>query len=283
MTDGSAFGVTLRGIPLSELGPPIPGSRELSWHATPERVPGPSSGWIGRDGVDVVVGWGGWADYRVSPEGKVVARFDAVTDTEAALAFVVSVLPLTLPLFEFEPLHGSAVAAGPDAIIFPGASRAGKSTVAAALDQRGLGFITDDACSFDRTGRLWPGPAMLNSRSDDLPHPIVGEYNGKLIRSPLTSATGSFGVQAVLVLDPHEGASLEVVPTGPSEAFAKILGHARVAWFMKEQRRATQLEVVSRLAGRPTGVLRFDPLRHRVPDTADAILSWVSESISVKP
>jgi hypothetical protein len=121
---------------------------------------------------------------------------------------------------------------------------------------------------------------MLNSRSDDLPHPIVGEYNGKLIRSPLTSATGSFGVRAVLILDPHEGASLEVIPTGTSEAFTKILGHARVAWFMEEQRRATQLEVISRLAGRPTGVLRFDPIRHRVLDTADMILAWAMESVS---
>jgi hypothetical protein len=119
---------------------------------------------------------------------------------------------------------------------------------------------------------------MINPRSDDLPHPVVGEYNGKWIRSPLTSTTGSFGVHAVVVLDPTEGASLELIPTGGSEAFTKILGHARAAWFLEEARRATQLEVVSRLAGRPTGVLRFDPIRHPVPDTANAILTWAMES-----
>jgi hypothetical protein len=150
------------------------------------------------------------------------------------------------------------------------------------LDQRGFGFITDDACAFDRSGRLWPGPVMLNSRSDDLPHPIIGEYNGKLVRSPLTSTSGAFGVRAVVALAPAAGASLELIPTGTSDAFTTILGHARAASFLEEERRATQLEVVSRLATQRTGVLRFDPTRHRVSDTADMILAWIMDSVSAE-
>jgi hypothetical protein len=280
MTDGSAFGITIRGIPLEALRPAIPGATELVWTANRASVPGPPSGWIEKDGGDVVVGWGGWASYRVSPDGRVTTRVDGVTDVEAAVAFVASVLPLALPLFEFEPLHGSAVAAGTDAIVLLGMSGAGKSTLAALLDQRGFGFITDDASTFDRMGRLWPGPPMINPRSDDLPQPIVGEYNGKLIRSPLTPTTGSFGVRAVVVLDPAEGANLELLPTEGGEAFTRILSHARAAWFLEEERRSLQLEVIAGLAGRPTGVLRFDSTRCAPHDTADAILAWATEPVS---
>jgi hypothetical protein len=281
MTDGSAFGLTIRGIPIDVLSPPIPRARELTWLASHGAVPGHPKGWVRQDGQDVIVGWGGWADYRVSPDGSVVARVDGVAETEAGLAFVVSVLPLALPVFGLEPLHGSAVSTGAGAILMLGRSGAGKSTLAAVLDERGLGFVADDACAFDRSGRLWSGPAMLNPRSDDLPHPIVGEYNGKLVRCPLTTTTGSFDVQAIVVLDSAVGASLELVRTGRSEAFTRILGHARVPWFLEEERRSTQLQVVSRLAARPTSVLRFDPTRHDATHTADLILAWATESASM--
>ena len=49
-------------------------------------------------------------------------------------------------------LHASAVAVGSGVVIFCGPSRAGKSTLAAALVRQGYPFITDDVChvGFDR-------------------------------------------------------------------------------------------------------------------------------------
>ena len=274
MNDGSVFGLTIRGLPIDALHPAIPGSQELAWTCSRAPVPGPSAGWIEQDGSDVVVGWGGWADYRLTPSGEVSVRSDAVAADEAALAFVVSVLPLALPLFEREPLHASAVVRDGHAIVMLGASGAGKSTLSAILDERGLGFVADDACAFDSAGRLWPGPPLLNPRSDDLSHDVVGEYNGKRVRSPMTVERDPVAAQTVVVLLPEKGAPREMTPLAQGAAFHAILAHARFAWFLEEQRRSLQLEVVSKLATKRCAMLRFDPERDQPEATADAILEW---------
>ena len=46
-------------------------------------------------------------------------------------------------------LHASAVRVGDRAVLFCGASGAGKSTMAAALNQKGYALLTDDVCAID--------------------------------------------------------------------------------------------------------------------------------------
>lgn len=58
------------------------------------------------------------------------------------------------------PIHGSALAADGKCIIITGKSGAGKSTLAAALNQRGYQFISDDivALNVDGNGDVWVVP-----------------------------------------------------------------------------------------------------------------------------
>lgn len=49
-------------------------------------------------------------------------------------------------------IHAGGVVVGDAAVAFPGAPRAGKSTLVAALVQRGFGYLTDEALGLTRTG-----------------------------------------------------------------------------------------------------------------------------------
>jgi hypothetical protein len=53
-------------------------------------------------------------------------------------------------------LHASAVSVGGKAVLFCGASGAGKSTIAAALDRQGYPVIADDVCAIDLDGPAGP-------------------------------------------------------------------------------------------------------------------------------
>lgn len=79
------------------------------------------------------------------------------------------------------PLHGSAIKIAQGAVLFVGASGIGKSTLAAALGQRGYPFITDDICiiTTDQAGRscvvpgfpqvkLWADSAAYLARTSEL-------------------------------------------------------------------------------------------------------------------
>jgi hypothetical protein len=190
----------------------------------------------------------------------------------------VSVLPLALPLFDLEPFHGSAVLVGETGVVILGASGAGKSTLSAALDARGCPFVADDTCAFDPDGNLWPGPAVLNPRADDLTQPVVGEYNGKLVRAPLSGSHGPARVGAVAVLDPSPGQDLVIRSLDPSRAFASVLSNARAAWFLKERRQALQLTTAAMLAELRVASVSFDPTTRQIDATADAILAWALAS-----
>lgn len=63
-------------------------------------------------------------------------------------------------------LHSAAVAAGGAAIVLPGPMGAGKSTLAAGLVRRGLGYLTDEVVAIDpanATVRPYPKPLSLGA------------------------------------------------------------------------------------------------------------------------
>src|SRR4029453_14013537 len=84
-----------------------------------------------------------------------------VRESLAPVSLVVAVLPLLLPAFGLEPLHGASVALSGGAVLILGAAGAGKSTTALSLVRAGGTFLADDVCALDAKGSLWPGPPLI--------------------------------------------------------------------------------------------------------------------------
>lgn len=271
-----AFGIAIRSLPVSFAASLSDGVATIQWSAVRERVAGPSSGWAREIPGGAEVGWGGDANYEVrSAHGWRVDASIEIDEEEAAIAFVLSVLPLVLPLFGLEPLHGAALCRDDGAILVLGPKGAGKSSTAGCLEEMGWVFLSDDACALDDRGQLWPGPPFLNPRAKDARQPVVGTYNGKLLRSPGAHDAAPRAVQRVVVLDPRPGEQTQIQELPADQAFLSILSNVRAPSFLAERRRGLQLRVVAALAGLPTAALSYDPDRSEFRKLGRMIASWV--------
>lgn len=245
----------------------------------PGEVPEAPAAWVSEQDGTFTVGWAGYAEYRISvfpaPHAEIIRG--AITEQETSLAFVLSVLPLALPLFDLEPLHGAAVASDEGATLILGASGAGKSTLAAELVSRGFPFLADDACAIDEVGALQPGPPLLQSRTGCANGDLVATYNGKTVVAPSSYGTKPVPIARVLVLAPDTGATLAVRRLDQRETFTAILRHFRAPGVLRERRRNRQLQVVSRLARVPVAALSYDAGHHTAGQVADAIAAgaWI--------
>lgn len=233
-------------------------------------------------GDRVSVGWSGFASYDIDLSGstchvRVTVEADA---TDAAVAFVFSVLPLVLPVWALEPFHGSAVLTEAGALVVLGPSGAGKSSIAAALDGRGFPLLADDTCAFGEEFVLWPGPAAINPRWADALQAPVGEYNAKTIREPEHHSSLPVRPSAVVVLDVEDGAELEVRELDAGDRLRAILANARHGTFLLERRQALQFRVAIMLVRLPVALVRLDPSRHRPDEVIGSLHSW-SEGVGV--
>ncbi|NDR55712.1 hypothetical protein [Aliiruegeria sabulilitoris] len=91
------------------------------------------------------------AEFRISPNGTVLVW--PLTDNydDIAAYLVGSVLGIALHLRKIIALHASAVEVDGGAVLFCGESGAGKSTMAAALQQHGYPVLCDDLCAIEIT------------------------------------------------------------------------------------------------------------------------------------
>jgi hypothetical protein len=64
-------------------------------------------------------------------------------------------------------VHAGAVALNKEAIVFPGSSHSGKTTLIAALLERGAAYYSDDYAVLDHRGCLWPFALPLALRESD--------------------------------------------------------------------------------------------------------------------
>jgi hypothetical protein len=260
---------------------PIPPARafhsSLSWSAERGTISEKRQAewWsVKRDAL--TIGWADYAEYRVDlhPIPVAEATLGPIPESEAAVAFLMSVLPMALPLFDIEPLHASAVRVEKRALVLLGPRGSGKSSTASALEALGFGLLSDDCCAIDQSERLWPGPPLLNPRWNDAQQPIVGLYNAKAVRAPLQHSSDPLEVAAVVSLEPSEDAPLEIKPLRSSEALVKILGNARAPDLFASRRRSLQLQAASTLSTRPAATLTYDPARHRFGEVAEAVAAW---------
>jgi len=165
---------------------PIAGWREV------ERAGGDPDVWIRPGRVDAPAVEGGSHSSRVVVDGERlvivvggVARYAAVGGREVVIDAEPGARPEDLLLYltgaafgailhqrGVFPLHGSAVLVGGEAVALAGPSRAGKSTLAAALSHRGHTLVTDDVAALVRLpdGRVgvWAGAARVKLDPDAL-------------------------------------------------------------------------------------------------------------------
>ena len=89
-------------------------------------------------------------------------------DGDLARALHLLEISLRLTVAEFSPdlvfVHAGAVAFGDAAVIVPGRSRAGKTTLTAALIREGAVYYSDEYAIFDESGFLHPFPKPLSIR-----------------------------------------------------------------------------------------------------------------------
>lgn len=170
---GRAFGIDLdAGFDLPGLPPPVgveqgERSRRVVLDLAPRHVLSARD-----DGSGHVLDARGYGTFLVSADGtRVLCAPADATPWRWQRYLVGQVLPLVAVLHGFEAFHASVVAFGGRAVAFVGHSRAGKSTIAAALIARGATFVADDLLVVrpdDEPPRAWPGFGLTSLRHDAL-------------------------------------------------------------------------------------------------------------------
>ncbi len=112
------------------------------------------------------VRWRGLFEFIVSADGGTVhyRRLPRASDHSLGTYLLGHVASFSLVARGAEPLHGTAVTVGADAVVFLGDCGEGKSTLGAAMLRRGARIVSDDLIALSRRGRglvVHPGPARL--------------------------------------------------------------------------------------------------------------------------
>lgn len=134
--------------------------------------------------------------------------------------------------------HAAAATDGRGAVLLPGESNAGKSTLVTGLVAAGLDYLSDEAVLLDRHGRAWPYPKAVDLDPGSWPlfpelTPDAGVAELHRVRWHLPVddiRQGSVGaatpVRAVLSPRYEEGAPPHLEPFAPEDAFGLLLEQA---------------------------------------------------------
>jgi hypothetical protein len=268
------YGLRVAGLPGDWPGLALDAPRgNLRWSSSPGPLPQQEEVWWSESHYGLSIGWSYEAQYTVSlvPTPSVVVIRGPIDDRQAALSFLLAVLPLALPLFDLEPLHGAAVGLRQGgALLLLGPSGAGKSTTAAAFLARDCAFLADDVCALDPGGMLWPGPPLLATDRVDGRH--FATYYDKTVWIPESSLHEPTSVRATILLEPSPKAALSLTRLDTRSAFTGILRHARSRRLLASRRQRTQFLVAAMLARLPVLALAYDQGTHGPPLLADSVI-----------
>jgi hypothetical protein len=213
------------------------------------------------------------ATFRFNADGL---RVDAFLERGLSLGdirdvYERSVLPLVLQASGLEVLHASAVFDGGDLIALAGVSRSGKSTVARALEQRGLDLWADDAVAFsvDRDGaRSLPLPFSPRLRATAVAH--LDSSRPKRVAPQGETAP----IKAVVLLRPDSSCAhvVELERLRSVEAFPALLPHAYCFSIEHAERNRRMIDEYLRLVEKvPIWCLRFRPSLGHLSQMLDGI------------
>lgn len=169
-------------------------------------------------------------------------RLARTTELREALAVLESHLQQAVA--EMAPqrlfVHAGAVGWKGKAILVPGASHAGKSTLVAALLKAGASYYSDEYAVLDEQGRVHPFPRPLQLRSGDEVATQVApeELGGRRGRDPLP-------VGLVAVARYGEGSRWRPLPLSPGRTLLELLSNTVIARSHPRTAMATLRRVVS--------------------------------------
>lgn len=205
-------------------------------------------------------------EFIISGDGRQVWATWPETSTleDTAVYLLGGVFGFVLSLRGIPPLHGSAVSVGGRAVAFLGPPEAGKSTIAAALANRGYAVVTDDILVLLETSdgllvqpgyprlRLWPeSVSALYGRDDALP-PLTPTWDKRyldLTKNGYQFQARPLPLAAIYVLAPGRQDSVgpRVEPLRSHAAVSKLVANTYVRYYRDKMIRALQFEVLTRL------------------------------------
>jgi hypothetical protein len=118
--------------------------------------------------------------FRIAVDGR--AERDEETPTEAVRALNHELLQALMGRARSHYfVHAAVVVWRGRALVLPGLSRAGKSTVALALVLEGARYLSDEILAFTRTGRAEPLPRAFKIRNECVPYfpELAGRFAGE--------------------------------------------------------------------------------------------------------
>lgn len=159
-------------------------------------------------------------------------------------------------------LHAGVVAIDGRALVLPGASHAGKSTLVAALVAAGAQYGSDELAVVDADGLVHPYARPLALRRDGLAvlRTSAGELGGAAFEEAMP-------VGAFVFTTYTPGAQLELARVSPGQVVLRLLEHCLGA----RGRAGETLAVLSAVAGRAPG---FAGARGEATETAETLLAW---------
>ena len=122
-------------------------------------------------------------------------------------------------------MHAGVVAWEGRAIVLPGESRAGKTTLVRALLDAGATYLSDEYAVIDRRGAVHPYPQPLGVRSDD--HPF--QVDRDPVRLGHDVATGAMPVGLVAITTHVPGGSWVAERVTRGRAVVEMLVHTASA------------------------------------------------------
>jgi len=114
-------------------------------------------------------------------------------------------------------VHAGCVAINGRAIVLPGRTMTGKSTLAAALVRAGASYFSDEYALLDVEGRVWPYPRDLSLREGGIGRRYpVGQFGGVVGVGPAT-------VALVASVRFEAGAAWDIVATPAADGVLALL------------------------------------------------------------
>lgn len=282
------------------------------WRGRPKRfvraraelaATGGSQGWFRfqrlADGTTYLQ-WANLFEFLISPDGRGIwyRRQKAAAPEAFAVYLLGQVLSFSLLSFGVEPLHGTTIVAGGQAVGLLGDCGYGKSTLGAALLARGLPILTDDLIALRRTDGGWivqPGvpriklfPSVARRLLGSTVHGTPMNRGTSKLVLPLgvgEAAGRAVPLKALYVLSaPGTGrqvgrASVEIEPLAGAPAFLEVIRAAFNLLVLESSRIATQFSFASRLVAEvPVRRLTYDRDWSCLSAVCDALLSDLDRS-----